>query len=156
MTLLQNLKVKVTPAQEKQIMLIDEENFSQVRRKVQIDVPSVTDEFLDNGIENLKRYYVVHLLEKTHNHGVSFPVDEFWHSHVLHTYDYFRFCETVYGEYIHHQPLDQQDEERLASVKKVYAATRRSLEEMFQGFDANWWPSPERPMSACCTMIQAH
>jgi hypothetical protein len=35
---------------------------------------------------------------------VSKEVDEFWHTHILHTMKYTEDCETVFGTYLHHSP----------------------------------------------------
>lgn len=35
----------------------------------------------------------------------SMSVDWVWHSFILHTAQYVRFCNTVYGGYLHHHPV---------------------------------------------------
>src|SRR5258706_417846 len=35
---------------------------------------------------------------------VSKDVDEFWHTHILHTMKYTEDCERVFGTYLHHKP----------------------------------------------------
>ena len=35
---------------------------------------------------------------------VSKDVDEFWHTHILHTMKYTEDCERVFGTYLHHNP----------------------------------------------------
>jgi len=35
---------------------------------------------------------------------VSREVDEFWHTHILHTMKYTEDCERVFGRYLHHNP----------------------------------------------------
>src|SRR6267378_2481432 len=35
---------------------------------------------------------------------VSKEVDEFWHTHILHTMKYTEDCEKVFGTYLHHNP----------------------------------------------------
>ncbi len=34
----------------------------------------------------------------------SYEIDEAWHAHVLHTEDYVKFCDDVFGCYLHHHP----------------------------------------------------
>lgn len=34
----------------------------------------------------------------------SKEIDEVWHAHILHTEDYQRFCQAVFGHFLHHQP----------------------------------------------------
>lgn len=32
------------------------------------------------------------------------PLDEMWHNFILYTRDYTNFCQTYFGQYLHHQP----------------------------------------------------
>lgn len=36
--------------------------------------------------------------------GMNGPVDDYWHTLIVHTVDYARFCELVAGRFIHHVP----------------------------------------------------
>ncbi len=42
------------------------------------------------------------------------PVDDVFHAFVLNTEFYQRFCETHFGFFVHHHPLDAETRERLA------------------------------------------
>lgn len=33
-------------------------------------------------------------------------IDEFWHTHILFTKKYFEDCHNIFGEYIHHNPAE--------------------------------------------------
>lgn len=35
--------------------------------------------------------------------------DEVWHQHILHTADYEYFCQSIFGQFIHHTPLAQSE-----------------------------------------------
>jgi hypothetical protein len=35
-------------------------------------------------------------------------IDEVWHAHILHTKEYFRDCEEIFGRYIHHAPFQKK------------------------------------------------
>lgn len=37
--------------------------------------------------------------------SVPAAVDRVWHLHILHTIEYFRFCDAIAGRYLHHTPL---------------------------------------------------
>ena len=39
----------------------------------------------------------------------SAQADEIWHQHILHTVDYEIFCQSVFGQFIHHTPLTQSE-----------------------------------------------
>lgn len=55
-----------------------------------------------------KQYRDFIFLRKKYGHQYELPpsveMDEVWHAHVLHTKDYFTFCDTIFGEYLHHNP----------------------------------------------------
>ena len=38
---------------------------------------------------------------------VSKDVDEFWHTHILHTMKYTADCQRMFGTYLHHKPQDE-------------------------------------------------
>jgi hypothetical protein len=56
---------------------------------------------------------------------LSEDVDEFWHTHILHTRKYAEDCQTVFGNFLHHdpQPRDRSFEtiqKRCALVEKTH------------------------------------
>src|SRR5882672_9181404 len=73
---------------------------------------------------------------------VSKEVDEFWHTHILHTMRYTEDCEKVFGTYLHHNPdaggrAPAEIERKAALVEK----TRRLYQQEFgraQGSSAAW------------------
>ncbi len=47
--------------------------------------------------------------------GIDTPltiIDEMWHTFILYTPAYTRFCKTYFGEYLHHQPTTKSREKR--------------------------------------------
>src|SRR5713101_2171247 len=59
------------------------------------------------SIEGAYRNYLTMLVkhpEDVENIVVSKDVDEFWHTHILHTMKYTEDCERVFGTYLHHNP----------------------------------------------------
>jgi len=50
-------------------------------------------------------------------------IDEFWHNHILDTYQYFADCEEIFGEYLHHYPYfgmrNKQDREEWFETAKL-------------------------------------
>src|SRR5882672_7123954 len=63
---------------------------------------------------------------------VSKEVDEFWHTHILHTMRYTEDCEKVFGTYLHHNPdaggrAPAEIERKAALVEK----TRRLYQREF-------------------------
>jgi hypothetical protein len=50
-------------------------------------------------------------------------VDEVWHDHILHTKDYFKDCERVFGHFIHHIPSTSDDGEDISPTFDLYKNT---------------------------------
>lgn len=154
MTLLDDIYVEVPKDKLEQLMYIDSFDYSKLLRKVREELPSVTDKYLKDGIENLKRYYAVRLLDPNKRHGVSVPVDVFWHTHIVFTREYFDFCDKVFGHYIHHVPLDVDDPNALEEVRQIYSHTLSMHEKIFHVVDREWWPSADSPMGPICYMYE--
>jgi hypothetical protein len=141
MNFMETFQIKLKPFHLTRIQAIDKTDFEPVAKKVNRDLGGVTKDYLDEGIENLKRYYVVALLDPVNQHAVSRPVDPFWHAHVLFTREYKNFCHEVFdGEFIHHVPLDPDDLEQVKYVTKLYTHTLKVYKEIFRSVNANWWP----------------
>src|SRR6266487_467301 len=59
------------------------------------------------SIERAYRNYLIVLVkhpEDIEEIVVGKDVDEFWHTHILHTMKYTEDCEKVFGTYLHHSP----------------------------------------------------
>lgn len=52
----------------------------------------------------------------------SKDIDEVWHSHILHTEDYYHFCMNIFGEFLHHHPHHGKDN----------TISTQQLEKMFE------------------------
>lgn len=139
MPLIDNIKIDLSDFHKSRIQRIDDFDYSKVARKVSKDLGGLPGSYLADGIENLKLYYVVALLDPLNAHAVSRPVDPFWHSHTLFTRDYIGFCKSVFGQYVHHEPLDEADVEMVEKVDKLYDYTVEIYREMFRRFDSSWW-----------------
>ena len=63
----------------------------------------------------------------------SDPIDGVWHTFLLFTREYERFCTTFIGEYIHHEPFEKPN-------PSAYLATRAHAERPFGPLDVALWP----------------
>src|SRR6266850_4397718 len=97
------------------------------------------------SIERAYRKYLTMLVkhpEDVEDIVVSKDVDEFWHTHILHTMKYTEDCERVFGTYLHHNPdvggrSPAEIERKAALVEK----TRRLYQQEFgraQDSSAAW------------------
>ncbi|PPK66036.1 hypothetical protein B0F88_11868 [Methylobacter tundripaludum] len=155
MSLLDQIKVEVPNEYKEAIQFIDDFDYEPILKKVSKDLHGPTKKYVFEGIENLKRYYVVALLDAQNPHAVSRPVDPFWHVHVLFSREYFRFCEEVFGAYVHHIPLDHDDSKAVSHVKKVYEYTLKKHHEIFKQVDEEWWPAATMPGLLICFQPEA-
>jgi hypothetical protein len=63
-------------------------------------------------------------LNKCHPQQILVPtreIDECWHNHILHTQKYHRDCMHIFGFYLHHAPLDPNEnpQELLSHYEKT-------------------------------------
>lgn len=144
LTLRSTIAPPLTALQSSRVELIDLEDFSGVKRKVREELAKqgiyATDEFLDEGVLALKQYYAVALLDPTAKHAVSDHIDPFWHAHILHTEQYIAFGESVFGQYVQHQPLDHADTAQVAHVAGLYAHTASVYPKLFTHINREFYP----------------
>lgn len=143
--LLSTVRLSLTPFHYERLRMIDEADYSGVRRKVREELEKqgveVTEEYLDEGLLALKQYYAVALLDPCNEHAVSDNIDPFWHAHILHTREYVAFCERVYGQFIHHDPLNHADDEQVAQVARLYEHTSQVYRRMFSYINDEFYPT---------------
>ena len=143
-TLASTIKLELDPFHLARIARIDAEDFSLVRRKVREQLAKqgepASEEFLDEGVLALKQYYVVALLDPRNQHAVSDTIDPFWHFHILDTKNYFKFGEEVFGQYIHHEPLDHANPVEVARVRSLYEYTAGIYGAMFNYVNPAFYP----------------
>ncbi len=132
MSLIKSIKMEVSDFHYSKLELIDNFDYSKVTKKVKEELgENATKEFLYEGVENLKKYYAVALLDPLNCHAVSEMVDPFWHAHILFTHDYIKFCDDVYGHYIHHEPLDKDNLDEVERVTRLYEYTLEIYPKLF-------------------------
>lgn len=66
----------------------------------------------------------------------SLIVDEVWHSLILHTQSYALFCQQFYGDFIHHHPGGDEQDNLRQLQKTMYA-----LQQHFGPLDSTVWPT---------------
>src|SRR5437870_4406630 len=90
------------------------------KRYVQDHAASMNE--ADSLERELKRFLVLRALNPDIPYGMTGKVDEFWHTFILFTRDYQRFCEEVAGTFLHHDPGVGQSAESGEGFKTSYAA----------------------------------
>lgn len=143
-TLASTIKLELDSFHRERVAQIDDEDFSGVERKVREELAKqgiiATPEFLEEGILALKQYYAVALFDPNNQHAVSDVIDPFWHAHILHTKQYMAFGERVFGQYIHHTPLNHADRDEVARVAQLYTYTAEVYRDMFSYVNPDFYP----------------
>ena len=67
---------------------------------------------------------------------VSELIDELWHTFILFTNDYRKFCDTTVGEYIHHDPnVNAEDRNGPLFISKK----KRNIEFFYEEYEKVLW-----------------
>lgn len=56
------------------------------------------------AVQLYRNYLFLRKKYKDYELPPSYEIDEAWHAHILHTEDYMKFCQLVFGTYLHHHP----------------------------------------------------
>jgi hypothetical protein len=81
--------------------------------------------------EEIKKFLVVCASDRSRSFAPSKRLDEMWHTFILFTPCYWRFCEML-GGYIHHRPTREL-------MYKSYANTIEAMEQIFGEVNQKWW-----------------
>jgi hypothetical protein len=154
-SLVSTIAVAISPFHAARLAMIDEEEYSGVERKVIDELGKqgivVDQRFLEEGVLALKQYYAVALLDPWNEHAVSDTIDPFWHAHILHTRQYAEFCERVYGQFIHHNPLNRMDRTEVEHVARLYTYTAGIYSKMLNYVSGVFYPAEVPVDRLICT-----
>lgn len=91
-------------------------------------------------IEMLKFLYLCSISEKSLS--PSKAIDKMWHTFILCTKDYAKFCEAHLGGFIHHNPDVELSVDSKASNRSAYQDAHTLGETIFAGLSLFAWPNP--------------
>jgi hypothetical protein len=145
----------MVPAHLEMIDAVDRHDFTGVLWKTREDLRDKgerhPDEYYEQGIEALKRYYLIAGFDGDNPHALSDKVDPFWHSHILFTEDYDRFCRKTMGAFMHHDPLDHRRQHDVRHVQRLYRYTMRVYGQCFVKTDCEFEPETLPAHRVVCT-----
>jgi hypothetical protein len=77
-------------------------------------------------------------------YGMRGPLDELWHTFIIFTSSYARFCEKLGGAFIHHMPTDPKDRKPSeGGEKSSYVVFLEDYERYFrESPPQHLWPRP--------------
>ncbi len=98
----------------------------------------------------LKRYLALVALNPEVRYGMKGPVDNLWHTFIIFTHFYERFCQKVAGHFIHHEPTPlhkRSDPEG----KNNYFRFLSDYEEVFgESAPIHLWPRIRKGLTTDC------
>lgn len=82
-------------------------DLTQIKRKLMCPAPEGhgwTEEQTDEAEKWYRRFLELKIRYQEHRIVPNLPIDMMWHQHILDTKAYFRDCEEIFGEFVHHYP----------------------------------------------------
>ncbi len=130
------LRIQVKPIHLERLAIIDNEDFSDYIRKAADQAERHNgkrpdQKYLDDGEFGIKQFYSLVVLDPVNSHAISFKLDPFWHSHILHTKQYIEFCNRLVGEVLHHFPLESGNDLEREGVKHEMEFTVERLRKIY-------------------------
>lgn len=114
-------------------LAINEYGFDQVRYRLN-DSNVIPFELIETAIVEFKKFLQV-IAHATGPVGMISPVvDEVWHAFILHTPDYMRFTQNVFGAFLHHMPNTPDSPSDSSSVPNFV----NGYKELFGDLDPIW------------------
>jgi predicted methyltransferase len=90
----------------------------------------------------LKRYLILRALHPRKRYPMAGPVDGLWHTFLLFTRLYARFCNRVAGRFLHHTPADIENRQELRQFQKDYANLWKDYPRVFaEPPPSSIWPT---------------
>jgi hypothetical protein len=93
----------------------------------------------ERHVLELRRFFILCALNPGVHYGMKGQIDNVWHTFLLFTTEYHKFCNSVAGKFIHHYP-DTSDEERTETITN-YQNFLRDYEATFgEAPPPQFWP----------------
>jgi len=81
--------------------------------------------------DETKKFLILCAMTKDASFSPSVKVDSMWHQFILHTRDYFAFCDRL-GTFVHHQPSEARQHD-------CYEFTRKEMRRVFGSVNERYW-----------------
>lgn len=99
----------------------------------------ITEEAAREHERELKRYLVLCAAYPEESLGMKGPADNLWHTFIMYTKEYARFCREIAGRFIHHSPSSEEDK-RSGKAHADYARFLMLYQKHFGGPPMHIWP----------------
>lgn len=129
------VRIPISPQAMARLHALDGEDFDPVIRVAEKKLRQVGFPVALSAVEaevGLRQYYAMPIIfESQKEMAVSSLVDPYWHAHLLDTRSYRSFCDRVYGQFMDHVPMDDDDSRDVARVTELYLKTRSMMDTAF-------------------------
>jgi hypothetical protein len=89
--------------------------------------------WVDEAILEFRRYLGLRVVASRPLDMFSKPVDDVWHTCLLFSRLYARYCDEAFGHFVHHEPASGHDAGRAAAAPRPDRATRwRTFREAYE------------------------
>ena len=101
------------------------------KKMTEIQIKEIVDEF-----KKFVAIVAINYVKGKKIEMVSELIDELWHTFILFTNDYRKFCDTTVGEYIHHDPnVNAEDRNGPLFISKK----KRNIEFFYEEYEKYLW-----------------
>lgn len=94
-------------------------DLKEITNFVIIENPDIPSEQIIQATKEYKYFVYLKIITGQNLIIPTKLVDFIWHAHILHTKEYFQFCETIAGYYIHHTPELYNENKYQNAVKNI-------------------------------------
>jgi len=123
--------------QKNSISLIWAHDLSLVREKM-IKENLLPEHIIDDAIVEYRKFMALLRLGFQRLSMHSREVDQVWHTHIIFTKNYAAFCDQVFGEFIHHDPITSRTP--VEAMKNTNASFFEAYNKVF-GKPSSLWPA---------------
>lgn len=115
----------------------------EVIRRYAADFNLTEEEAKLHAVE-LVRYLVLCAENPDSDYGMAGQVDEVWHLLILHTMEYARWCDQVFGYFVHHNPTlpEEKEQVKAGDAPDTYAIFYGDYPLYFGEQPPSVWPVP--------------
>jgi hypothetical protein len=113
-------------------------DLTSVMRKLRHDEGWTEAEAATAG-QRYRRFLCMRFLDPELELVPARDIDKVWHQHILHTHDYARDCQRVFGAFLHHEPGAPDDAPVQERLRADLARTQARYAELFgEEYVATW------------------
>ena len=116
-------EVPLTEAQRRTLKALEDYDLTPVRNRL-LREGAMPSTWLDEAIMEFRRYLALHTLVSRPLMMFSKQVDDVWHTSLLFSRLYLDLCQRIFGEFVHHDPVEEPYADPVARWEEFVEAYR--------------------------------